>query len=728
MIQGYPEESSPFPGDTIVVRASTDAPWFRIDAYRQSETLKYVSSSGWLAGTFAADHRNEDDWGKDGIAPDGNFAAGWAAFRYHVPGDWPSGVYILMFVEGDANQTPRSPLPDTSSSDARTGKAMIVVKNPQPGIISQVLYKVPLFTYQAYNAVGGNSIYQRHDVHFHRPGGGTGGTPWDAWNFDPFDGTSSPRQVFAHWDAPFIAWLESAGYRIDYCTDLDVHRDGMALLANYALVLSVGHDEYYSEPMRHALETFRNAGGNIAFFSGNTCWWRAEFDQADRLLMLGQQTIQNWSGAVGRPEDSLTSVSYRNAGEGDQVRPRVGYTAQHTEQWPFEGTALHQGDGLGDRDGIVGYECDGAPCAVPGPLPIEPTFNNLNDGTPSGLMILGTADTNSFSGPQGNHTATMGMYSQSGTIFTGATTDWPRVAVVDQRVGRVTKNVIDRLGGNPKGLAILTPMSAIVACDGFFTPDDQFRHCIVGTADGNVTEIFFNPQKGQGQVVVATIPNLLDVAGFWTEDDKYRHVIAADQDGAIWEVYFHPSTGIAKTKIADLPGAAFVASFYSDDDNDRHAIVATAAGDVTEIFYHPARGIFTSALGSFPGLRDVGAFYSPDDRRRHVIVAQGDGTIAEIYYHPSVGIATTVLGIVPGARRVTAYFASDDSFFNRRAVVVTDTALVEFRYHPNFGIQRAQLIHLTFLDVGAFFSSDDGFRHVILADPSGSIKELFFRP
>ncbi len=323
MIQGYPEESSAFPGDTIILRVSTDATWFRIDAYRQGVRLKSVSSSDWLAGTFAADHRNEEDWGKNGIAPDGNFAAGWTAFSYEIPEDWPSGVYILMFVEGDANHVQRPPLPDTSTAHARTGKAMIVVKNPQPGIISQVLYKVPLFTYQAYNAVGGNSIYQQHDVHFHRPGGGTGGTPWDAWNSDPFDGTSSPRQVFAHWDAPFIAWLESAGYRIDYCTDLDIHRDGMTLLASYALVLSVGHDEYYSEPMRDALETFRDEGGNIAFFSGNTCWWRVEFEQADPLLMLGQQTIQNWSGAVGRPEDSLTGVSYRNAGEGDQIRPPV---------------------------------------------------------------------------------------------------------------------------------------------------------------------------------------------------------------------------------------------------------------------------------------------------------------------------------------------------------------------------------------------------------------------
>src|SRR5262249_47227669 len=159
----------------------------------------------------------------------------------------------------------------------------------------------------------------------------------------------SPRQVFAHWDAPFIAWLESAGYRIDYCTDLDVHRDGIGLLSRYALVLCVGHDEYYSDPMRKALEAFRDSSGNNALLSGNTCWWRVEFGEADPLLMLGQQTIQKWSAGVGRPEDSLTGVSYRNAGEGDQVRARVGYTVQNTNQWPFEGTGLADGNVVGNN-------------------------------------------------------------------------------------------------------------------------------------------------------------------------------------------------------------------------------------------------------------------------------------------------------------------------------------------------------------------------------------------
>ncbi len=35
---------------------------------------------------------------------------------------------------------------------------------------------------------------------------------------------TSRRQVFAHWDAPFVSWLERRGYEVGYCTDYELHR------------------------------------------------------------------------------------------------------------------------------------------------------------------------------------------------------------------------------------------------------------------------------------------------------------------------------------------------------------------------------------------------------------------------------------------------------------------------------------------------------------------------
>src|SRR6185503_13252693 len=266
-------------------------------------------------------------------------------------------------------------------------------------------------------------------------------------------------------------------------------------------------------------------------------------------------------------------------------------------------------------------------------------------GTPPGFMILGTGLTDGFNDPKGNRAATMGMYTQVGTVFTGATTDWPRVAALgDARVGKITRNVMDRLGGNPKGLALLGNLGDVVACDGFYTPDDEFRHAIIGTRDGGVTELFYHPDLGEGRVRVADQTGLRDLAGFWSDDDRYRHVITAREGGEVWEIFFHPSSGIGQVKIATVPGAARVAGFYSDDDHYRHAIVATAGGEVIEIFYHPDHGQGQVTLGTFSGLVDIGAFYSPDDQRRHVIVGQADGTVTEIYFHPSTGVETAEIG------------------------------------------------------------------------------------
>jgi hypothetical protein len=208
MIQGYPDQPSVLPGGTLTLHISTDSPQFRVDFYRQGQTLDFKQSSGWLTGKNIPGGQPNQDWG-------------WPGYDFPVPADWTSGVYIAMFVQADENGNVINP-PDPSTADARDSKALFVVKSSAPGSYATILYKLPFFTYQAYNKEGGWSLYQGAPVTIHRPGGGTGGTPWDIWNWDPFD--STPRQTFVHWDVPFISWLEGNGYRVDYCTDLDIQK------------------------------------------------------------------------------------------------------------------------------------------------------------------------------------------------------------------------------------------------------------------------------------------------------------------------------------------------------------------------------------------------------------------------------------------------------------------------------------------------------------------------
>jgi hypothetical protein len=468
VINGYPEEPSVLPGGRVLFRVATDAPAFRVRFFRCGAGLEQVGLTDWFDGVDGPPHLPFHDWGRAGVGLGGEELPGWAGYPVDVPAGWRSGVYVAELVEGDGRGGALGP-PAPPYPDARQGQALLVVK----GGGAPILYKLPLFTYHAYNVVApgvGWSLYtlprpgdlQRDvppSVSLRRPGGGTGGMPWDIFNFDPFDPT--PRQTFVHWDAPFVAWLERAGYRVDYCTDLDLHRDPR-LLERYALLISAGHDEYWSDAMRAHVEAFTRTGGNLAFFGGNTCWWRIMFDDGDDVAF---RRVAKWceTRSPHRPENLLTGVSFRNGGERDRDdHPRpVGYRVQHADHWVYAGTGLRDGDvfGAGPDEYLVGYECDGAHFdrgRLDRGLPARPTGD---DGTPTGFTILGVGDTRPSGWGFGNCAATLGLHTNGGTVFTAATTDWPRVLAAGTcpPVEQITCNVLDQLGRLRAGARVRRP-------------------------------------------------------------------------------------------------------------------------------------------------------------------------------------------------------------------------------------------------------------------------------
>jgi hypothetical protein len=441
VIDAFPDRPSVCPGEPLTLHVRTDAPRFRVDFYRWGAEPASMGGTDWWDGRWAPAHLPFQDWSRPNRGPRGEELPGWPGYRFDVPPDWPSGVYLAVFVE---EGTATAPL---DGAGGHTGRCLFVLRAAAP--TARILYKLPLLTYHAYNQVAARpngrswclyTVPERFSppsVSVRRPGGGVGGTPWDRFNFDPFDRT--PRQTFQHWDAPFIRWLERSGYRLDYCTDLDLHRRPPL---GYRLLVSAGHDEYWSEPMRAHAERFVAGGGNIAFFSGNTCWWRVSFDDPSTFRRL-----DNWPG---HPENGLTGVSFRNGGERDRDDHPipVGYRVQHADHWVFAGTGLRDGDTLGGRsdDYLVGYECDGAHFdrADLGRRPVRPTGD---DGTPGGFTILGVGDTAPSGWGLGNRAATLGLYTRGGTVFTAATTDWPRLAARHRApVTTITRNVLDRLG------------------------------------------------------------------------------------------------------------------------------------------------------------------------------------------------------------------------------------------------------------------------------------------
>ncbi|WP_214411538.1 N,N-dimethylformamidase beta subunit family domain-containing protein [Sphaerisporangium fuscum] len=452
MIRGYVEQPSPRAGDRLTLRVATDAPAFRVEFYRCGAELVPYGVSQWLPGRNAPPRLPFQDWGEPG---DGR--AGWPG--YPLPAPRRTGVYVAVLVEGDGDGR-ESSTPDRTTADGREAKALFVVRPARPS--AAVLYKIPLLTYHAYNLVDGQEydpatgrghwcLYNMPRpeelppgapaaVGLHRPGGGTGGTPYDIGNFDPFDPT--PRQTFAHWDGRFIGWMERQGYGADYCTDVDLHRYGPELLAPYRLLVSVGHDEYWSDAMRAAVEGHVAGGGAAAFFGGNTCWWRVVFHDEVTFSRTGF-----WH-ELGRPENGLTGVSFRNGGERDRDEHPVpvGYRVQNAGHWVYEGTGVRDGELFGEREYLVGYECDGAEFDRQAYRRDGHAVPTGRDGTPEEFVILGVGDARASGWGLGNGAATMGIHTRGGTVFTAATTDWARALTTCPVVRQITRNVLDRLG------------------------------------------------------------------------------------------------------------------------------------------------------------------------------------------------------------------------------------------------------------------------------------------
>jgi hypothetical protein len=332
-----------------------------------------------------------------------------------------------------------------------------IVRPSQPGQDTKVLLQLSTNTYNAYTNWGGYSLYayngrdhvQGRRVSFNRP----------------------LYSQFATWELPFVQWAERNGYALDCCanSDLEFHPE---LLRPYRLVLSVGHDEYWSAPMRDHLERFIASGGNVAFLSGNTCCWQVRSEENGRALVCWKQAYKEdpyylrgrhkllsslWSHhLVARPENQLTGVGFLWGGyhrsHAQFMEGSGAFTVHRPDHWLFAGTNLKRGDAFGGKDTIVGYECDGCELTWKDGLP-EATHR---DGTPRTFQVLATCparwhpdDCEWYEKWEKGRTghAVLGVYTRGGTVVTTGSTDWSHgLRGNDPAVVRITRNVLDRLG------------------------------------------------------------------------------------------------------------------------------------------------------------------------------------------------------------------------------------------------------------------------------------------
>jgi len=364
-----------------------------------------------------------------------------------IPLDWQSGYYeVTLAIRQEDKET--------------TGKLFFVVRSATPGKTSPILLQLATNTYNAYTNWGGHSLYSYHDrdgLQGHRVS---------------FDRPLSSQ--YSKWELPLAKWAEENGYQIDYAvnSDLEFHPE---ILPHYQLVLSVGHDEYWSSPMRDHLEKYIADGGNVAFFSGNTCCWQVRSEDDGRALTCWKQCFNvdplyrqgdhrllstAWSHhLVQRPENELTGVGFLWGGyhrsHGQFMDGPASFQVHRPEHWLFAGTDLQRNDRFGGADTIVGYECDGCEIQWKDELP----FPTHRDGTPESFTILATCPARWAPGDSywydrfpkdRTGAAVLGTYTRGGTVVTAGTTDWAHgLSGNDPAVVQITRNVLDRLSQRP---------------------------------------------------------------------------------------------------------------------------------------------------------------------------------------------------------------------------------------------------------------------------------------
>ena len=451
-IECYTDPLSVAAGDEVGLHVSTIAQTYSVEVARLGAKREVVWSRQNVRG---ARHPVPDNASTHGC--------GWpVALEVPVSKAWSSGYYSVTLRDAD---------------QATSGEAFFVVRPAHPGRDTSILIQLCTNTYAAYNTYGDSSLY-----------GGPGHT---RVSFDrPYQGFREPEGFTAsysgwrNWEQPFVAWAERAGYQLDYAVNLDLEvRPEM--LSQYRLVLSVGHDEYWSWPMRENLEVFIEGGGNVAFFSGNTAFWQVRSENAGHALVCWKESYNDpdhgdpvygtehqkllstmfCDRLVGLPENHLTGVSFAWGGYHrffEQVNDGDGaYTIHRPDHWMFQNTGLKRGDLLGEKDQVVGYECDGCELVWKQGLPV-PTYR---DGTPASFEILGTAPAglsvrdrsidrvadalygrdSGKQHPQPGY-AVLGSYTRGGTVVTTGCTEWPKgLYGGDKAVDQITRNILDRL-------------------------------------------------------------------------------------------------------------------------------------------------------------------------------------------------------------------------------------------------------------------------------------------
>ncbi len=301
-IQGFSDPFSVNIGNSINFKIESPASNYNIDIYRMgyyggdgARLITSLTPNISVSQSQPACNTNT----VTGLVDCGNWGI---SATWNVPVTAVSGVYFArIYYSGGANQIPFVVTDNSSHSD--------------------VLFMTSDETWQAYNDSGGYSVYS----------GNATGSPWCcsaqnpgravqvsynrpwATRYDNISGGNG-EDFFFYAEFPMIQFLEKNGYDVSYVSQIDVAQSGAAsMIEQHKMLVNAGHSEYWDAGDMSNITAARNAGVNIALFTGNTAWWKTRWANSQynnepyRTMITYKESLDNtrsdpadpptWTGA-----------------------------------------------------------------------------------------------------------------------------------------------------------------------------------------------------------------------------------------------------------------------------------------------------------------------------------------------------------------------------------------------------------------------------------------------
>jgi hypothetical protein len=458
-IQGFATAMSVNRGQSIGFKIKSSTSNYRVSILR----LGYYDGDG--ARTLAANLTPTNTAVQPACVTDSSTGlvdcGNWnTSLTWTVPATAVSGVYIALLKRQDTG-----------------GMSHITFVVRDDSSHSAIALQTSDATWQAYNAYGGNSLYKctvdcppgdpttykaAYAVSYNRP-----------LNTAVDDGRS---YLFTGAEWPMIRFLEANGYDVSYISQVDT-QSNPALLRNHRLFISSGHDEYWSAQQRTSMEQARDAGVNLAFFSGNTGFWKTRYAAsqagpatANRTLISYKDTHfpqqvdpVSWTGTWRdgrfataadniRPENALTGGSFLvNSGTSQVTVPQA---FGKLRMWRNTDAATLGTNGrLTLAPSTLGYEWD-----VDADNGFRPAGNiRLSETTASDLEVFTDYGSSTELGQTATHNLTMYKAPSGARVFNSNTVQWawglddnnPIGSPADRNMQQATVNLLADLDAQP---------------------------------------------------------------------------------------------------------------------------------------------------------------------------------------------------------------------------------------------------------------------------------------